>query len=78
MMGINGKCVLYEREFPMDEMLNTLLRGCVIAMQLSLREGFEVKVTEALMKGKPVVAYRTGGIPSCEGHEWLTMRKKVY
>lgn len=26
------------------------------------REGFEVKGTEALMKGKPVVAYRTGGI----------------
>jgi glycosyltransferase involved in cell wall biosynthesis len=48
---------------PMDEMLNTLLRKCVIAMQLSLREGFEVKVTEALMKSKPVVAYRAGGIP---------------
>lgn len=48
---------------PMDEMLNTLLRKCVVAMQLSSREGFEIKVTEALMKGKPVVAYRSGGIP---------------
>jgi alpha,alpha-trehalose phosphorylase (configuration-retaining) len=46
-----------------DQLLNTLLRRSVIVLQLSTREGFEVKVTEALMKGKPVVAYRTGGIP---------------
>jgi glycosyltransferase involved in cell wall biosynthesis len=47
----------------LDELLNTLLRKCTVALQLSVREGFEVKVTEALMKGKPVIAYRTGGIP---------------
>ena len=46
-----------------DELLNTLLRKWTVALQLSIREGFEVKVTEALMKEKPVVAYRTGGIP---------------
>ena len=34
-----------------------------IALQLSIKEGFEVKVTEALMKGKPVIAYNAGGIP---------------
>src|SRR6188768_3815152 len=34
-----------------------------IAVQLSTREGFEVKVSEALHAGKPVVACRTGGIP---------------
>jgi len=34
-----------------------------IALQLSTREGFEVKVSEALHAGKPVVACRTGGIP---------------
>jgi glycosyltransferase involved in cell wall biosynthesis len=34
-----------------------------IALQLSLREGFEVKVSEALHAGKPVVASNTGGIP---------------
>jgi glycosyltransferase involved in cell wall biosynthesis len=34
-----------------------------IALQLSTREGFEVKVSEAVHCGKPVVAYRTGGIP---------------
>ena len=46
-----------------DQLLNTLLRRSTIVLQLSTKEGFEVKVTEALMKGKPVVAYRTGGIP---------------
>src|SRR6266566_1581709 len=46
-----------------DQMLNTLLRKSEVVLQLSLKEGFEVKVTEALMKGKPVVAYRVGGIP---------------
>lgn len=34
-----------------------------IALQLSLREGFEVKVSEALHAGIPVVASHTGGIP---------------
>jgi alpha,alpha-trehalose phosphorylase (configuration-retaining) len=34
-----------------------------IALQLSTREGFEVKVSEALHAGKPVVACRAGGIP---------------
>lgn len=46
-----------------DELLNTILRRSIIALQLSHREGFEIKVTEALMKGKPVVAYKAGGIP---------------
>jgi alpha,alpha-trehalose phosphorylase (configuration-retaining) len=32
-------------------------------LQLSLREGFEIKVSEALHKGKPVIATRTGGLP---------------
>jgi glycosyltransferase involved in cell wall biosynthesis len=34
-----------------------------IGLQLSTREGFEVKVSEALHTGKPVIACRTGGIP---------------
>ncbi len=52
-----------------DQLLNMLLRGSMIALQLSHREGFEVKVTEALAKGVPVVAYRTGGIPLQIRHE---------
>ena len=43
--------------------LNALMQNSKIALQLSTREGFEVKVSEALHAGKPVVACRTGGIP---------------
>jgi glycosyltransferase involved in cell wall biosynthesis len=46
-----------------DQILNTLLRKSAIALQLSIKEGFEVKVTEALMKEKPVIACNVGGIP---------------
>ena len=46
-----------------DQILNALLRASKVALQLSLREGFEVKVSEALHKGIPVIAYRAGGIP---------------
>lgn len=48
---------------PIDQLLNALLRGAKVALQLSHREGFEIKVTEAIAKGIPVVAYRAGGIP---------------
>lgn len=48
---------------PDDLLLNTLLRKSSVVLQLSRKEGFEIKVTEALMKGKPVVVYKTGGIP---------------
>lgn len=46
-----------------DQILNSLLRNSKVVLQLSHREGFEVKVTEALRKGKPVIAFRAGGIP---------------
>ncbi len=46
-----------------DQILNSLMRGCFVALQLSHKEGFEIKVAEALGKGKPVIAYKTGGIP---------------
>ncbi len=46
-----------------DQILNVLLRKSAVVLQLSIKEGFEIKVTEALMKGKPVLAYRVGGIP---------------
>ncbi|KAJ3454110.1 hypothetical protein MRS44_018004 [Fusarium solani] len=48
---------------PSDQMLNALLSKARIALQLSTREGFEVKVSEALHKGKPVIATLAGGIP---------------
>ena len=43
--------------------LNALMSNARIALQLSTREGFEVKVSEALHTGKPIIACRTGGIP---------------
>ncbi|GHO42337.1 glycosyltransferase [Ktedonospora formicarum] len=46
-----------------DQILNALLRRSKVVLQLSTKEGFEVKVTEALMKGRPVIAYNVGGIP---------------
>ena len=46
-----------------DQVLNSLLRGSIASLQLSYREGFEVKITEALAKHKPVIAYSSGGIP---------------
>jgi glycosyltransferase involved in cell wall biosynthesis len=46
-----------------DQILDTLMSKCAIALQLSIKEGFEVKVTEALMKGKPIIASKIGGIP---------------
>jgi len=48
---------------PSDQLLNALMDNSRIALQLSTREGFEVKVSEALHAGIPVIASRTGGIP---------------
>lgn len=54
-------CVMRLR--PLDQVLNALISKATIALQLSTREGFEVKVSEAIHKGKPVIATRAGGIP---------------
>jgi len=43
--------------------LNAIMSNAKIALQLSLREGFEIKVSEALHKGIPVIACNAGGIP---------------
>lgn len=48
---------------PSDQILNAILRQSYLAFQLSLREGYEIKVSEALMKGIPVVGSNVGGIP---------------
>ncbi|KAG4438926.1 hypothetical protein IFR05_005606 [Cadophora sp. M221] len=48
---------------PNDQLLNTLLSASHTVLQLSTREGFEVKVSEAIHKGKPVIATNCGGIP---------------
>lgn len=48
---------------PSDQVLNAVLSKATIALQLSTREGFEVKVSEAVHKGVPIIATRAGGIP---------------
>ncbi|KAI6103559.1 glycosyltransferase family 4 protein [Pisolithus sp. B1] len=58
-----AKDIVVMRLPPSDQLLNALMANAKIALQLSLREGFEVKVSEALHAGIPVVASRTGGIP---------------
>jgi len=58
-----AKDIVVMRLLPSDQLLNALMENSKIALQLSIREGFEVKVSEALHAGKPVIACRTGGIP---------------
>jgi trehalose synthase len=43
--------------------INALQRASTVIVQKSHREGFGLTVTEALWKGKPVVASSVGGIP---------------
>ncbi|MEA3493745.1 MAG: glycosyltransferase [Candidatus Margulisiibacteriota bacterium] len=46
-----------------DFEINALQRASSIVLQKSLREGFGLTVTEAIWKGKPVIASAVGGIP---------------
>ena len=61
--------VILMRLGPTDQLLNALLSNARVALQLSTREGFEVKVSEALHKGIPVITTRAGGIPLQVQHE---------
>jgi glycosyltransferase involved in cell wall biosynthesis len=54
--------VIIIRIGPTDQILNTLLSNTKIALQLSTREGFEVKISEALHKSIPTIATRVGSI----------------
>ncbi|KAI9714869.1 MAG: hypothetical protein M1820_000158 [Bogoriella megaspora] len=54
---------------PTDQLLNTLMSNAKVALQLSTREGFEVKVSEALHKGVPIIVTNAGGIPLQVEHE---------
>jgi trehalose synthase len=53
---------------PMDDLeenaavVNALQRHAVVVSQKSLREGFGLTVTEAMWKGRPVVASKLGGV----------------
>ena len=49
--------------------INALQRASNIVIQKSLKEGFGLTVTEALWKGKPVIAGAVGGIPTQVVHK---------
>ena len=44
-------------------LVNAIQRFSTVLLQNSIREGFSLTVTEALWKGKPMVATNVGGIP---------------
>jgi trehalose synthase len=46
-----------------DYIVNAVQRISSVLLQKSIKEGFGLTVTEALWKGRPVVASKAGGIP---------------
>ncbi len=54
--------ILSNRDGVGDKEVNAFQRAMSVALQLSIREGFGLTVSEALWKGVPVVAKRAGGI----------------
>ena len=53
-----------------DIEINALQRASAVVVQKSLKEGFGLTVTEALWKGKPVVAGAVGGITLQISHKY--------
>jgi trehalose synthase len=56
-----------------DIEINALQRASTVIMQKSLKEGFGLTVSEALWKGKPVIASNVGGIPLQIKHKYSGM-----
>jgi len=53
-----------------DVEVNALQRASSVIVQKSIREGFALTISEALWKGKPVVASAVGGIPQQIRHRY--------
>ncbi|RPH37271.1 glycosyltransferase [bacterium] len=53
-----------------DIEINALQRGSTVVLQKSLKEGFGLTVSEAMWKGKPVIAGAVGGIPLQIAHKF--------
>jgi trehalose synthase len=56
-----------------DIEINALQRASTVVLQKSLREGFGLTVSEALWKGRPVIATAVGGIPLQITHKYSGM-----
>jgi trehalose synthase len=50
--------------------INAIQRASAVVLQKSVREGFGLTVSEALWKGKPVIAGAVGGIPLQIAHKY--------
>ncbi|MDD3089740.1 MAG: glycosyltransferase [Candidatus Omnitrophica bacterium] len=56
---------------PQDDIaVNALQRASTVVMQKSIKEGFGLTISEALWKGKPVIAGNVGGIPLQVKHKY--------
>ena len=55
-------CVQTDNVEDNDLLINAIQRYATVVVQKSLHEGFGLTVTEAMLKGRPVVASRVGGI----------------
>jgi trehalose synthase len=53
-----------------DIEINALQRASTVIVQKSIKEGFGLTVSEALWKGKPIVASNVGGIPLQVKHKY--------
>jgi trehalose synthase len=53
-----------------DIEINVLQRASTVIVQKSIKEGFGLTVSEALWKGKPIVASNVGGIPLQVKHKY--------
>ncbi len=56
-----------------DIEINALQRASAVVLQKSLKEGFGLTVSEALWKGRPVIATAVGGIPLQIAHRYSGM-----